>query len=104
MTSQSTPRPPMIRELAAGLIAGGALVTTTLAAKVFADVPTLPELAQDRLVQAVPGPVFAFMLNHLLYLGKPALFICLLVLQLVVAAGCGMVALSWRRPLEVALV
>lgn len=88
----------------AGLVAGCALVTVELAARVIGGVPTAVELAQDRLVQSVPGPVFAFMLTHLLYLGKPALFISLLLLQILFAAIGGSLAWRWRRPIELALL
>ena len=73
-----------------------------LVAKVVFAVPTLPELAQDKLIQSLPGPVFAFMLRNLLYLGKPMFFISLLLLQVALMAGIGMAAMRWRRPLEAA--
>lgn len=53
-----------------GVAGGGGFLVVELAARVVAGIPTLPELIQDRLVQALPGPVFSFVLDRLLYLGK----------------------------------
>jgi hypothetical protein len=86
-----------------GIAAGGAFLAVELGARVLWTVPTLPELVQDRLVQALPGPVFAFMLSHLLYLGKPALFSTLLCLQLALAGLAGVAVAFLRRPVELAL-
>src|SRR5205814_570834 len=82
-------RAVLLRDLVTSAVASCAAVTLTLAAKVIFSVPTLPELAQDKLVQSLPGPVFAFMLRNLLYLGKPMFFISLLVLQVVIMAAIG---------------
>jgi DMSO/TMAO reductase YedYZ molybdopterin-dependent catalytic subunit len=92
----------LLRDFVTSTVAACAAVTVTLVAKVVFGVPTLPELAQDKLIQSLPGPVFAFMLRNLLYLGKPMFFISLLVLQVVVLAIVGVAALRWRRPLEAA--
>jgi hypothetical protein len=56
----------MWRSFWSGLAAGCAFVVVALLARAIAAVPTLPELAQDRLVLLLPGPLFAFLLDHLL--------------------------------------
>src|SRR5262249_51206183 len=86
-----------------GLVAGCVLVTVELAARVLFIVRTLPELIQDRLVQILPGPVFAWVLPHLLYLGKPSLFVGLLVAQVVAGGFIGVLYARWRQPLLLAL-
>src|SRR6266480_2516776 len=105
MTSPASPGTTRaLNGFVAGLVAGSALVALSLAAKVIAGVPTLPELGQDRLIQSVPGPVFAFMLRRLLYLGKPALFISLLALEVVVLGAGGIAAFRWHKPVVIAVV
>ena len=49
-----------------GLAAGCGFLVVELAARLALAVPTLPELAQDRLVQILPGPIFSLLLNRLL--------------------------------------
>ncbi|HLG72385.1 MAG TPA: molybdopterin-dependent oxidoreductase [Chloroflexota bacterium] len=84
------------------MAAGGGFLLVELAARVVASVPTLPELFQDRLVQALPGPVFSFMLARLLYLGKPLLFAGLLLLQLLAAGLVAHAIARWDwRPASV---
>jgi DMSO/TMAO reductase YedYZ molybdopterin-dependent catalytic subunit len=90
--------PTFLRNLATSAVVSCAALTLTLLAKVAFSVPTLPELAQDKLVQALPGPFFAFMLRNLLYLGKPMFFITLLVFEVVVLTAIGLAALRWRVP------
>ncbi len=97
-----TPPTSLIPAFTAGLGGGAAFLVVELAARVFFKVPTLPELVQDRLVQSLPGPAFAYMLDHLLYLGKPSLFAGLLTLQLILAGVFGVVSSRLRRPFEVA--
>jgi DMSO/TMAO reductase YedYZ molybdopterin-dependent catalytic subunit len=83
-----------------GLAAGCAFVTLELAARVFGGVLTLPELIQDRLVQMLPGPLFAWVLTHLLYLGKPTLFSTLLLFQILLGGLAGTAIAAIRRPVE----
>src|SRR5262245_13860390 len=83
---------------ASGLVAGGTFLVIELGARVAAGVSTLPELVQDRLVQALPGPAFSFVLDRLLYLGKPLLFSGLLALQLLVAGLVAVALARWHRP------
>src|SRR4051812_44656648 len=87
-----------------GAVAGGAFLVVELAVRVAAGVATLPELVQDRLVQALPGAAFSFLLDRLLYLGKPLFFGGLLLLQLVVAGLVGVVLARWHRPVVVLTV
>jgi DMSO/TMAO reductase YedYZ molybdopterin-dependent catalytic subunit len=93
-----------VRHFLIGVIAGLAFVVVELAGRVFLRIPTLPELIQDRLVLLTPGPVFAFILDRLLYLGKPTFFASLLLLQLVLAGLGGLVLARWSRPLGLAAV
>lgn len=87
-----------------GITAGCAFVLVELAGRLVAGVPTVPELIQDRLVLLLPGPVFSFVLDRLLYLGKPALFTALLLAQVLFAGLGGLVFARWRRPVALALV
>ncbi len=91
-----------MRRVALGIVAGCALLVVELAGRVFAGVPTVPELIQDRLVQLLPGPVFSFVLDRLLYLGKPLLFASLLLLQLLLAGVGGVLYSRWRQPVALA--
>jgi DMSO/TMAO reductase YedYZ molybdopterin-dependent catalytic subunit len=92
------------RDFLSGAGAGFAFVLVDLVARLLRGVPTLPELLQDRLVLLLPGPVFAFVLDRLLYLGKPLFFGSLLV-GLVVAGGVLGVAIGrWGRPLGFAAI
>ena len=93
-----------MRHFLIGLVAGLAFVVVELAGRVLLRIPTLPELLQDRLILLTPGPVFAFVLDRLLYLGKPTFFASLLLLQLVLAGLGGLVLARWRRPLGLAVV
>lgn len=98
----STRRMSVVQGLLGGLAAGCAFLLLELAARVLAGIPTLPELVQDRAVQATPGPLFAFFLHRLLYLGKPAFFASLLLFHLLLASFGGVVVARLRRPFEVA--
>lgn len=69
-----------------GTAAGCVFVVVSLLARAADAVPTLPELAQDRLVLLLPGPLFSLLLDRFLYLGKPLLFASLLLAE-VVAGG-----------------
>ena len=92
-----------MRHFLIGVVAGLAFVVVELAGRVLLRVPTLPELIQDRLVLLTPGPVFAFILDHLLYLGKPTFFASLLLLQLVLAGLGGLMLARWPRPLTLSV-
>jgi DMSO/TMAO reductase YedYZ molybdopterin-dependent catalytic subunit len=85
-----------------GFAAGSVFLVVELLGRIVAGVPTLPELVQDRLVLLMPGPIFSFVLDHLLYLGKPLLFVGLLVGQLILAGVGGVVVDRWPRPFVVA--
>src|SRR5262245_2132920 len=84
-----------------GAVAGGTFLVIELGARVAAGVATLPELIQDRLVQALPGAAFSFLLDRLLYLGKPLLFAGLLVLQLLIAGLVGVALSRFHRPVVI---
>ena len=81
-----------------GVAGGGAFILVELLGRTLGGVPTVPELVQDRLVRVLPGPVFGFMLEHLLYLGKPLLFAGLLGAQLILAGLGGLVVGRWGHP------
>lgn len=85
-----------------GVLAGLGFVAAELLARLLFGIPTLAELAQDRVVALLPGPLFSFLLDRLLYLGKPALFAGLLLSQLVLAGLGGLAAGRWRRPFGLA--
>ncbi|MBX6772913.1 MAG: hypothetical protein IRY83_14375, partial [Chloroflexi bacterium] len=94
----------MPRSFWTGAAAGCAFLVVELAGRVLAGVPTIPELIQDRLVLLMPGPLFAFVLDRLLYLGKPSLFIGLGVIQLLLAGLGGVLFQRWRQPIAAALI
>jgi len=87
-----------------GAGAGCAFIFVDLAARVLARVPTLPELLQDRLVLLLPGPVFAFVLDRLLYLGKPLFFGSLLIGMVLAGGAVGVAIGRWGRPLGFAVL
>jgi DMSO/TMAO reductase YedYZ molybdopterin-dependent catalytic subunit len=87
-----------------GVGAGLAFIVVELIARVVGSVPTLPELVQDRLVLSVPGPLFSFFLDRLLYLGKPLLFGTLLLGLVLLAGLIGGIAGRWGRIWLIAVV
>lgn len=91
-----------MRRFATGLAAGCAYLTVELLGRVLAEVPTIPELIQDSLLRLLPGQVFAFLLDRLLYLGKPLLFAGLLLAQLVTLGLVNVATARWRHPFRVA--
>src|SRR5215208_6102041 len=91
-----------MRYFGIGVVAGLAFVMVELAGRVFFRVPTIPELIQDSLVLLAPGQVFAFVLDRLLYLGKPTFFASLLLLQVVLAGLGGLILARWQQPLVLA--
>lgn len=93
-----------MRYFGIGVVAGLAFLVVELAGRVFLRIPTLPELMQDRLVLLTPGPMFAFVLDRMLYLGKPTFFASLLLLQLMLAGLGGLVLARWQRPLALAAI
>jgi DMSO/TMAO reductase YedYZ molybdopterin-dependent catalytic subunit len=58
--------------------------------------PTAPEVVQDAIVQATPGPVFSFLLDRLRFAGRPLLFLSILVGMFAVGGVVG--SLWWRAP------
>lgn len=93
-----------MRRFWAGAAAGCAFLVVELAARLLLGIPTLAELIQDRLIQFLPGSVFAFVLDRLLYLGKPLLFAGLLLAQLVVAGLGGIASRPGLRPIALAAI
>ena len=91
-----------MRQFGAGIVAGLAFVVVQLLARLIAGIPTVVEVIQDQLVLLLPGPVFSFVLDRLLYLGKPLFFGELLVAVVVVLGGLGVVAIRSREPVVVA--
>jgi DMSO/TMAO reductase YedYZ molybdopterin-dependent catalytic subunit len=91
-----------VRQFNAGIVAGLALVVVQLLARLIAGVPTIVELVQDQLVVLLPGPVFSFVLDRLLYLGKPLFFGSLLVGVVLVLGAIGIPAIRSREPVVVA--
>jgi DMSO/TMAO reductase YedYZ molybdopterin-dependent catalytic subunit len=87
-----------------GVGAGSAFVVIALLARVFARIPTIPELIQDRLVLLLPGRLFAFLLDRLLYLGKPLLFLQILLITVVAGGLLGIAVARWGHLLPAALL
>src|SRR5437588_3727678 len=87
----------MMRAFWNGAAGGCAFVLVALLARAVDGVPTLPELAQDRLVLLLPGPVFSLLLDRFLYLGKPLLFGGLLLAQIVIGGLAGVSIARWQR-------
>ncbi|HEY7295479.1 MAG TPA: molybdopterin-dependent oxidoreductase [Dehalococcoidia bacterium] len=85
-----------------GCAAGCAFVLVSLIARAADTVPTLPELAQDRLVLLLPGPLFSLLLDRFLYLGKPLLFASLLLAEVLIGGVVGLLIGRWGRPAIVA--
>lgn len=52
--------------------------------------PSLAQVMEDRLLAAVPGAVFGFLLDRLEFLGKPLLYVGLLLLQVAIGAAAGL--------------
>ena len=63
----------LVRWAVAGLVAGLALAALMLGLQLLTGVPSLPELAQDRLLALLPGPLFGLLIDRLQFLGKPLL-------------------------------
>ena len=93
-----------MRTFCIGAAAGLAFLTVQLLGRLLDGIPTISELVQDRLVLTLPGPVFSFVLDRLLYLGKPAFFASLLLVQVGLAGLAGLVAARWKRPTMLALL
>lgn len=92
----------VLQSFGVGVVAGLAFLVVELGARVLLRIPTLPELIQDSLVLLLPGQVFTFLLDRLLYLGKPTFFASLLLLQVALAGLGGLVLARWRQPLLLA--
>src|SRR4030088_2829861 len=88
----------VLRGFVVGAIAGLAFLLVELLARTVLGLPTLPELVQDRLLLLLPGALFAFILERLLYLAKPLFFAGLLLLQLVLLGLGGLIDSRRRRP------
>jgi DMSO/TMAO reductase YedYZ molybdopterin-dependent catalytic subunit len=92
------------RPLGAGIVAALGFVVVQLLVRLLVGIPSVVEIVQDRIVLLLPGPVFSFVLDRLLYLGKPLFFSGLLIGLVVVLAGIGVAAHRWREPVLVAVV
>jgi DMSO/TMAO reductase YedYZ molybdopterin-dependent catalytic subunit len=92
------------RQLGVGISAALAFVVAQLLVRLLAGVPSVVEIAQDRLVLLLPGPLFSFVLDRLLYLGKPLFFAGLLIGLVVVLGGMSVAAIRSREPVLVAAV
>jgi DMSO/TMAO reductase YedYZ molybdopterin-dependent catalytic subunit len=93
-----------VRSFWIGIGAGCALLVVELGGRVLAGVPTVPELIQDQLILLLPGPIFSFVLDRLLYLGKPLFFTSLLIFQVVLGGLGGILVARWRRPIALATI
>jgi DMSO/TMAO reductase YedYZ molybdopterin-dependent catalytic subunit len=79
-------------------------VLVELLGRTLLQVRTLAELVQDPVLLLLPGPVFAFLLERLLYLGKPLFFVALLLLQVAAGGLVGLIDGRLRRPFGLAVV
>jgi hypothetical protein len=89
------------RQFGIALNAALAFVVVQLLGRLVADMPSAVEVVQDQLVLLLPGPVFSFVLDRLLYLGKPLFFASLLVGLVLVLGALGAVALRSREAIVV---
>jgi DMSO/TMAO reductase YedYZ molybdopterin-dependent catalytic subunit len=90
-----------VRTVVAGLVAALAGVTAGLALPLFG-LPGYPVMFASWVGEETPGPIFAFLLDRLLYFGKPVLLAgvtgLLVVIMTLLALPLGRVAA--RRPLR----
>jgi DMSO/TMAO reductase YedYZ molybdopterin-dependent catalytic subunit len=86
----------------AGAAGGLVMILAGLVLQPLANVPTLPELMQDRLLQLTPGPLFGLLIDRLQTAGRPLLYSGLLLVELVVLAAVGglAAALEARQGLD----
>ena len=80
--------------VAAGLLATGAMFLLRYAF----DVPTVPELAQDAIVQLFPGQIASFIIDKLQKFAKLLLFATLFPAQLALLGLVGVLYTSQSRP------
>jgi DMSO/TMAO reductase YedYZ molybdopterin-dependent catalytic subunit len=90
------------RQFGIGVTAALGFVVVQLLVRLVAKVPSIVEIVQDRLVLLLPGQLFSFILDRLLYLGKPLFFVSLLIGVVVVLGGIGIAAVRSREPVLVA--
>ena len=76
--------------LLAGMLAGLIMTALLVALRFTVDAPGLPEVMADGLTMVMPPAVFDFVLERLQVASKPLMFASLLVGQVVVGAGLGL--------------
>jgi len=85
------------RGLRSGFVAGAVASLGMAAIQVIGrfsfGVPTFFDLSENWITQAIPTSVFAFLLDRLQFSAKPLLFVGLILVQIVVGGGLGML---WR--------
>lgn len=59
--------------------------------------PSLTQMAENRLLQVIPGALFGYLIDRLQLVGKPALFVALVALQLAVGTLAGLALGPVRR-------
>ena len=64
---------------AAGLAAAVLFLATGFLLRFLVGAPTLPELAGEALIELTPKPIFSLLLDKLLFLAKPLMFVTLLL-------------------------
>ena len=90
----------LLRGAWAGAVAGAATAAAMYAASALAGLRPLPELLQQPLLSALPGPVFGFLIDRLQHAGKVLEELGLLVafVAALTALGAGYGAVAGRRP------
>jgi DMSO/TMAO reductase YedYZ molybdopterin-dependent catalytic subunit len=73
----------------AGAAAAAAAALALLVMRAALGGPSLPEVVQDAIILATPGPLFSFMLDQLRFAGRPLLFAAILVGMFVVGGAIG---------------
>ncbi|MBI2910928.1 MAG: molybdopterin-dependent oxidoreductase [Chloroflexi bacterium] len=85
---------------AAGLAAAVLFLATGFLLRLLVGVPTLPELAGEALIELTPKPIFSLILERLLFLAKPLMFVTLLVGMVVIGGLLGAGYARWIRRAE----
>ncbi len=85
---------------AAGLAAAVLFLATEFLLRFLVGAPTLPELAGQALIELTPKPIFSLVLERLLFLAKPLMFVTLLLGMIVIGGVLGAGYARWLRRAE----
>ena len=73
-----------------GVVAGVGMAAIQVIGRFSFGTPTFFDLTENLVTQAIPAPVFAFFLDRLQFSAKPLLFAGLILVQILVGGGLGM--------------